>query len=466
MGITKYTTSNTGGGIPTVASWLGLGALEPAAENTQRIITGGVSGATLTGDCLVKRGADRWYLPSGDDVARAYMAYNPIPAPTYNPFRSHIYLSPAAGLMTEATFGQRVTSNIFKRISKASFSWTTVRIFMSDITGTPVAPEGVWFGFQDVDGDNPQYIEDWVAATGLVAPPAGTVDSPGIGPVCNFTTLAGSTTTKAIVVRIQMPAGTYTQGSIGTNDQQVPDFISRFSRKIDGSIISDPGTSTGWGEAFGETPWFVLQVAGLSVPQCLIAGIGDSHMQGYRAEFGGLGTRGMLGEMYSLYQTTQNLCVTNLARSGDNISQISSKLHAFEDAFDFGGWLHQRSSVNDRDGSLDYTTTQADLTFDALEADYLYLSGLNKIMIPIQSAGSDGGATGWYGRYTARQGDEIALWPAYMYNASSILNADGSYQTDMGGADGGHPSELGYQTWAGPSWTSLLAALTSFGVTL
>lgn len=466
MGIIKYTTSNIGGGIPAIGSWDLLATLEPAAENTQRIITGGVSGATLTGDCLVKRGATNWYLPSSDETARAYMLYNPIPAPTYNPFRSHIYLAPAAGHMEEQTFGQRSISVIMPRVSKASFSWSSVRLYMADITGTPVAPEGVWFGLQDVDGDNPQYIESWVAATGLVAPPAGTVDSPGIGPVCNLTTLAGSTSTKAIVVRIQMPAGTYTKGKISTGASLIPDYVSRFGRVIDGPITSDPGTWTGWGEAFGEMPWFVLQVAGLSVPQCVIGGIGDSHMQGYRADAGGQGTRGMLGEMYSLYQTTENLFVTNFAKSGDNISQISSKLHAFEAALDIGGWLHQRASINDRDGSNDITTTQANLTYDALVADYSYLSGLNKIMIPIQSAGFDDGATGWYGRYTARQPDEIAAWPAHMYNASSILNSDGSYQTDMGGPDGGHPSELGYQTWAGPSWTSLIAALTSFGVTL
>lgn len=414
---------------------------------------------------MMVRGPSFWefLVPSAPD--QAYVFANPIPEPEFNPFRSHIYLAPAAGMMSENTFEQRATTSIIKRVSKASFGWTTVRLHMADITGSPLTPEGIWFGLQDVDSDNPIWVNDLVAATGLVAPPAGTDDEPGIGPVCNFVTLPGTTTTKAIVVRIQMPGGTITQGSISTNDELVPSFVSRFNNAIAGSIAGNPGTSSGWGEAFGQIPWFSLEVAGLTVPQCLLGGIGDSHLQGYRADQGGQGTRGMLGEMADL-QTTENLCVTNFARTGHTTDQIAARLRVFEEAFDLGGWLRQRASVNDRDGNSDYTLIQADASFDLLQADYAYLSGRNKLMIPLEGLGFNDGPSGWYGRFNTHRAAEQALWPGNMYNASSILNADGSYLLDMFGPDGGHPSLLGNQTWAVPSWASLQSALTSLGVTI
>ena len=414
---------------------------------------------------MMIRGAFSWGFLSPSPEDQAYVLAHPIPEPEFNPFRSHIYLTPAAGMMSENTFEQRATTSIIKRVSKASFGWTTVRLHMADITGSPLTPEGIWFGLQDVDSDNPIWIDDLVAATGLVAPPAGTDDEPGIGPVCNFVTLPGTTTTKAIVVRIQMPGGTITQGSIGNDELLIPSYMSRFSRGIAGSIAGDPGTSSGWGEIFGQVPWFALEVAGLTVPQCLLGGIGDSHMQGYRADAGGQGTRGMLGEMADL-QTTENLCVTNFARTGHTTDQIAARLRVFEEAFDLGGWLRQRASVNDRDGNSDYTLIQADASFDLLQADYAYLSGRNKLMIPLEGLGFNDGPSGWYGRFNTHRAAEQALWPGNMYNASSILNADGSYLPDMFGPDGGHPSLLGNQTWAVPSWASLQSALTSLGVTI
>lgn len=412
---------------------------------------------------MMIRGAFSWGFLSPSPEDQAYVLAHPIPAPLWNPFRSHIYLTPAAGMMSENTFEQRATTSIIKRVSKASFGWTTVRLHMADITGSPLTPEGIWFGLQDVDSDNPIWIDDLVAATGVVAPPAGTDDEPGIGPVCNFVTLPGTTTTKAIVVRIQMPGGTITQGTISTDDQLIPSYMSRLGFAIAGSIIGNPGTSSGWGEAFGQIPWFSLEVAGLTVPQCLLGGIGDSHMQGYRADAGGQGTRGMLGEMADL-QTTENLCVTNFARTGHTTEQIAARLRVFEEAFDLGGWLRQRASVNDRDEYGDYLVSKADATFALLQADYAYLLSRSKLMIPMEGAGANGGPAGWYDRFNVHRTEEEAAWPAHMYNASSILNTDGSYKTDMVGPDNGHPSLLGYQTWAPPSWASLQAALTALGV--
>ena len=416
---------------------------------------------------MMERGPSFWdfLTPSAPD--QAHVAANRIPPQEFGSlFRPHIYLAPSAGVMATQTLpGSVATSQVVKQVSIASFGWLTVRLFMADITGAPLVPEGIWFGTQGLGGEDPRWIDDWVPATGIVAPPAGTLTAPGVGPVTDFISLPGLTTTKGLVVRIQMPGGTITKGVYGGSDVQIPGFLSRFTRRKDGSIIGDPGVNTDWQEAFGQAPWWVLQVAGLSEPQCLLGGIGDSHMQGYLSEYGGAGLRGMLGELAAL-QTTQNLCVTNLAHTGDNMALIGSKLRIFEEAFDFGGWIRQRASVNDRNVSWDYLIGQADASFAQLQADAAYLAGRSKVMIPQEGAGSNGGEAGWYGRFNTHRAAEMALWPAHMYDASAILNADGSFKDGMAGPDQGHPSVLGNQTWAVPSWASLQSALTSLGVSI
>lgn len=462
---TAYAAIGAGSSYVTVASWDDLATLEPATEGTYALITGGVLGAENTGDALVVRYSSGWGLPSSDAVARAYMAAHPIPAPEFNPFRSHIYLSPAAALMNSETLPQRAVTVAFPRVSLASFGWNTIRIVMADITGAPVAPEGVWIGLSGVDDNDPRSATSWVAATGLVAPPAGTLAEPGVGPVCDYVTLPSTTALSSIVVRIQMPGGTYTTSRIGTDISLVPDFVSRFTYSIDGSIIADPEVETGWGEAFGVVPWFIVQVAETTVPQCVLGGAGDSVMRGYRADLGGNGTRGMLGEMYAL-QGSANLNIVNLSEHGMTAEGISLRMRAFEEGLDLGGWIRQRASINDREVDWDYTTIQADASFALLNSDYTYLLTRSKLMIPIEGYGFDGGPSGWYTRFLSREPDEIAAWPARMYDADSITNPDGSYIIDMGGPDGAHPSLLGYQTAASPSWVSIQAALDLFGIAI
>lgn len=77
---TKYFRPNggSGTGIPTVASYLDLATLEPAAVGTKRIIPGGIPGST-TGDTLVVRGVRAWYVPGADSAGMAYVSAHPIP---------------------------------------------------------------------------------------------------------------------------------------------------------------------------------------------------------------------------------------------------------------------------------------------------------------------------------------------------------------------------------------------------
>lgn len=382
--------------------------------------------------------------------------------PAYNPWRNHIYLAPGAAGPTATTRAQRSTSSVIKRVSTASFSWVKLRLIMMDISGTPVAPEGIWFGLGSLGMTEAVYGSGWVAATGLQAPPSGTENSPGIGFVCDAVTLPSDTATNSVVVRIQMPSGQYATMNLSTNPANLPDWIANLSKAIDGPIAGDPGTITGWGEAFGVLPWFILEVSETSVPQCVIGGIGDSHVEGYLVDDGGKGSRGMLGEMYAL-QGAKNLNIVNLGRTGHTTTQIASRLRAFEEALDIGGWIRERASINDMVG-FDVTTAQADASFAQLQDDYAYLAGRGKFMIPMESAGATDWADGWYDRYTYREPDEITAFPARMYNASSICNADGSYQANMGASDKAHPSGLGYSTWASPSWASFQAAMTTLGL--
>jgi hypothetical protein len=232
MGITKFNT--VASMIPTsVGAWSSLSTLEPATVGTLKLAT--VTGSKRSSTVLAQRFSDRWDVAGADRTSTRYIGLHPRPTLTYNPFRSHIYLTPAAGDLTATTVSALTASTfMFNSISKTPFTWTQVRLWMCDVTGAPVAPQGVWFAVTDsTDSATAPQIGGsavtWVAGTSLAAPPAGTDDSPGVGPVCAYASVAGNTATQGIAIRIQMAAGaTYTVASVGTTPTALIDEWSLY----------------------------------------------------------------------------------------------------------------------------------------------------------------------------------------------------------------------------------------------
>lgn len=473
MAIIKFSTSSTGGSsIPTVSSWSGLSALEPATPGIQRIITGGVSGAVNTGDALALRGTSNWYIPSGDATALSYVEGHPIPAPVINPLRSHAYISAGGAFLDTANNASATSYALTFKVQNfpTSINWTQVRLWgLDSMSGTGAAPTNIWFALADGGSQqSPTLVGGavtWVAATGVTAPPTGTDDVPGIGPICSYVSISKTTSSQWIAVRIQLASGDYNRMSIATDPTYIIDGFDL--PKSQGSITGNPGTTSGWGEAFGQFPAIILEYNNLSTPVYMLGCMGDSHLQGYIGS-GISGFKGFFGEIDSIWSagTYPKVALCNLGRSGHTMEQISGRLHAFEAAMDFGGWIRQRASVNNRNGSLDITTTIANTMYATLQSDYSYLFGRNKLMLPWAGPGMNGAASGWYPRFRAHVSDEVALWPGHMLDniQGLITNAsDGTYLGSYAGGDGGHPNESGYAAGAAVIAPALLSVLSGLG---
>lgn len=468
--------------ISYVNNWTDLSALEPAIVNKECIIRNGLSASSVTGRSLARRGISIWGIPGADNLGVAYLASNPVPALQFNPFKTKAYLSPQGADLGSNSYGAQttVTMLISQPPFRSGIDWTGVRLWLFDINGSPVKPDNIWVGLANggnmvspnLDGGAVSYV----AATGLTAPPSGTDNAPGLGPVCNIIPVSSTPSARQLVLRFTMPAGDYTvAGSnntgIGTNTPLYWPGVS--APRSQGSISANPGTTTGWGEAFGVFPAFILEYTGLSSPVCQLAAIGDSHVLGYTGT-GVDGVRGVFGEVVNNFITsgwssTPNVSLLNLGRSGHKTNQISTRLHTFEGILDIGGWLRERASINDHDDNFDVTTTQADASWTTFQNDYNYVvQTRGKLFIPFQGAGATGWASGWYSRFIAHEPDEIALVGAgkQAYVSSVILSADGSYKPGLAGVDNGHPNATGYSEWAVPMWPALKTALNNYGVTV
>lgn len=386
--------------------------------------------------------------------------------------RNHLYMSFQAGSLKQKNYAS-VTSISYQNVTiplAPTNNWTTMDLLMFDILGAPVAPQGVWACVGDGVGgpDYPDFNSSvtWVAATGLKAPPSGSDDSPGVGPVCNPIAIPPSSGKRAITIRIQMPAGNYTGQELGTNTALLP-VGQVVPLKIDASISGNPYVTSGWqNNTFGDAPAIMIKLNGLTTAISQWIAVGDSHTQGYTGTGSAYsGVRGPFGEFVNVEAGTYpKFNVLNLGRSGHTTAQISSRLHAWLSQLDVGGVLRQRASINDHDGSLDITTSIADASWAQLQADYTYVTGLTKRCIFYSPAGANGWATGWFGRFTAHLPDELALCAHRIDANSSILNADGSYKTGLFGSDGGHPNTTGVATWGAQMEPAFRTMLTSEGI--
>lgn len=387
--------------------------------------------------------------------------------------RNHMYLSFQAGSLKSKSYAS-VTSISYQNVTiplAPSNNWTTVEVLMFDILGAPVTPQGVWACVGDGVGgpDYPDFNSsvNWQAATGLKAPPAGNDDAPGVGPVCNPIVIPPSTGKRAITVRIQMPAGNYTGQELGTNTSLLP-VGQVVPLKIDAAISGNPYVTSGWqNNTFGDAPAIMLKLNGLTTPISQWIAVGDSHTQGYLGSGSAYsGVRGPFGEFLNVQAGTYpKFNVMNLGRSGHTTAQISLRLHAWLSQLDVGGVLRQRASINDRTGAPDVTTTIADASWAQLQADYSYVTGLSKRCIFYSPAGATATfPAGWYQRFTAHLPDELALCPNRINANSSLIQADGSYQSGMAALDNGHPNQTGLTAWGIQMETAFRAMLTAEGI--
>jgi lysophospholipase L1-like esterase len=387
--------------------------------------------------------------------------------------RNHLYMSWQAGSLVSQNYAS-VSSVSYQNTViplAPTNNWTTMEVLMFDILGAPVAPQGVWACVGDGVGgaDYPDFNSSvtWVAATGLKAPPSGSDDSPGVGPVCNPIAIPPSAGKRAITIRIQMPAGNYTGMSLSTTLSLYPVGQVKPLLQSAGAIAGNPSLTTGWGESFGVAPAIMIKLNGLTTPISQWIAVGDSHTQGYLGSGSALtGVRGPFGEFLNVQAGTYpKFNVMNLGRSGHTTAQISSRLHAWVSQLDVGGVLRQRASINDRTGAPDVTTGIADASWAQLQADYAYVTGLTKRCIFYSPAGATSTfSAGWYTRFTAHLADELALCPNRINANSSLVQADGSYQSGMAAPDNGHPNQTGLTTWGAQMEPAFRAMLTAEGI--
>lgn len=396
-----------------------------------------------------------------------------------DPLRSHAYFSMAA-----ADYGQKTLvgtrSWAFKADEMpipADIDWDGVEIEMPSIAGVAVTPDMVAVALVNggnaanptLDGGAPT----WVVGTSLTAPPVGTDDSPGEGAVAATFAVASTATQRQLAIRIQLPAGAYVAAGSGGSgigtDANAYAYGTSEPFKQDADTSATPGTTSGWGQSFGEFPSFRIKLINLSRPVVLLGAVGDSHGQGYHGTGVG-GERGPWGYAMQFWDATgpfPDVCVVNLGRSGHSTAQISSRLNAFNSQLDFGGFLRQRASINDHTAGFDVTTTIADASWAQLQADGDTIEEDGKLFIPFEGFGADGWTAGWYSRFNTHKADEIARWGAngvgVVYEAATILEADGSYQAGLAGPDLGHPTFAAQNTAGQAMAATLVDVLTAKG---
>ncbi len=398
-------------------------------------------------------------------------------APDIDPYRDFAVLAPFAANMGDLTLEATTDYTMLLDLPPipAGTTWTGIRVRMAGRIGSPVAPTGVAVAICNGGNQNAPTLNDgpvaWITGTSLAAPPAGTDDEPALGAVCATLAAPSQAGARSVCVRLRMPAGAHTGagvngGGVGTNTDLYPVGVSAPKTKTSGDLTDE----SGWGEAFGNCPWYLVEYVGLSSPVLSLLAVGDSHLQGY-ASVGSNGNRGPFGalEDSALWATRPNINIVNFGRMGHTTAQISARMTSALAQMDFGGVLRQRASINDHDDNFDVPTETADASWSTLQADAAAAAALGKLFIPFSPAGANGWASGWFERFTAHVSDEIATFGAngvgVVYEHLSILAADGSYKAGYAESDGAHPTVAAQAIWGGAMWPTLADVLTGKGYT-
>lgn len=339
--------------------------------------------------------------------------------------------------------------------------WDSIDIFGYGVHADPVAPTGIWLGRTASlnNAANPT-ITGMLAATGLKAPPAGTVALPGYGPLCDTIPLSrvpGGV--KGLCLRIGMPAGNHARFVNGTTAERQPYGMAiTKARKTD--ISADPTTGSGWEEAFGSFPLIAIRYNGLtrSVIQVLLSG--DSHMSGYvAAAQGARGVHGWLRYQMDVEGVAPPIVFSNFAHAGQKSAEISAAMRSFVLATGVKNVMRERATVNDRTFANTYTQTEADAAFAILQSDYLWCAERGVRMVVWEGFGGTIEQP-WYPVYRSRVADCIALVGAenFVDHASLIINPDGTFMAGTAGADGGHPESAAQLSVAIDSKYDMMAA--------
>ena len=330
-------------------------------------------------------------------------------------------------------------------------------------------PTNVWAAV--VNGGNTQNptidggAPTWVAATSILPiTAAGTTEYPTATPITNKIPLSTTTSRRGVALRLQYPDGDITRYNMGTTQAMYPTGVS--IPLAQGDITANPGTQFGWGESFGVMPAIFIEYCNLSTPIVLAGGFGDSHSRGYVNVTGGKGPWGYLVDEF-VANDYKNICITNLAKAGQETSQISNNMRYLLETLDIPVAIRQVASVNNKNVSFDFTTEIIDTMLAEYLADESFVDGLDRYMIGVQGPGMGGLATGAYGRYISIY-DSLVGKPIVRSVDGIITDvaANGAYLTNMAAPDTGHPSELGYSTWAAEIYNDLPGVLASAGITI
>lgn len=447
-----------GGGIPTVLSWDDLAALEPAAVGTQRIITGGVDGATLTGDCLVERGPVGWYLPSSDATARAYMNAHPIP--NLSPKSDYTYILPSGGFLDGgADTPGSISYNVEVYPTGPDNTFTSLRIGLANI-GAAYTVNRCYI--MRSDNASTSITED--ISTGLVTiVGAPTVIAAGTDEEPTWTWLGASSTSwtgglASVKVLIELAVdarrttwGDYAWSGLGwyvTNQEQLTTNLS--------SSISFTGS-----QAWDGLPLMTVKFENLSTPICWLPCVGDSWFAGYGDGPGPYRPVGWEGRLdTSWYTNGDPIGIMLFGRSGYTTTQSLSRLESLLANFDCRAAVVQFNSLNNVSAPLPDTQCRTDW---AIVED---LMGSRKLAPLVGGGTLDSLYPGWFTAWKANSDWMVARNADTNVDVYDTLVSPttGEIAAGLAYVDNSHPDADGYTTWASDMITNLRALLSSWGV--
>jgi hypothetical protein len=347
-----------GNAYQTVEGWDDLIDLEPAAEGTYAIVTGGVDGATLSGDCLVRRGATAWGLPSSDSTARAYMAAHPIP--NLSPKADYTYILPSSGFYTFDDFPVTDSVKSYRlrlHPNGPANTFTAAQIGLANHLTSSYTVNRVYL--MRSDNTNPAVTEN--SATGLVTVVGSPITIPAgsdASPSWTWLTSTAMGTISQLDLLIEVAAGA-PLASWGDYGWEGIGWTATLQEVLSTNLSSSINFSGS--NSYGMHPLIACKFTGLATPVCWLPFVGDSWPDGYGDGPGPRRPVGIAGRLNARWSAaSQPIAPMMFARSGFTTTQSVTRLQNLLANFDVRAAAVQFNSLNNVIQELSNTQCQTD----------------------------------------------------------------------------------------------------------
>lgn len=432
-------SGGAGPAIPSLPSWSGLEALEPAAEGTLRLIpAASFPGATAAGDVLVRRGAARWAATS-DAAILAYIASHSIP--NSSPATDFTYILPSsANFDNNWRLDTRSSYKLKIKPTGPANTFRTVEIAMPN-TGAAYQIRRAYI----MRSGNANTVVTENTATGLATITASPV------------TIAGGTdaepvwTPVGVVVTMDSPVADCVllieceAGCLGSfwGDFATPGMGWVVSNEeLLNTTLSDEISLAG-GSSWGTIPPVGVKFGGLSTSVTCLPFGGDSWMDG----FGDIGPRrpyGLEGRLDAAWAAAGvPIAPFMFGRTGFTTPQTVSRIRSLLSWFNVNAIVVQFNSLNDTIQGLDAGTCRT--SWQEIEE----IAGYRKIL-PICGGGMTSSISGWWANWLADQAWMVARNPdTDIHYLDNLVNpSTGEVQPGfVYTEDQAHPSSPGYGRW-------------------